>query len=71
VGDKWASDEIIPAYVKISLKWNMNKVIFYSGYNNLNYQLRQKNKYYNRSRLSEAKFREVIKCFSVPPKLHN
>jgi hypothetical protein len=33
VGDKWASDEIIPAYVKISLKWNMNKVIFYSGYN--------------------------------------
>jgi hypothetical protein len=21
VGDKWASDEIIPAYVKISLKW--------------------------------------------------
>jgi transposase len=25
----------------------------------------RKNKYYNRSRLSEAKFREVIKYFSV------
>jgi transposase len=24
-----------------------------------------KNKYYNRSRISEAKFREVIKCFSL------
>ena len=24
-----------------------------------------KNKYYNRLRISEAKFREVVKCFSV------
>ncbi|WXU00283.1 MAG: hypothetical protein Ctma_0996 [Catillopecten margaritatus gill symbiont] len=27
--------------------------------------MKRKNKYYNRSRLSEAKFREVIKYFSV------